>query len=48
MRGKGIFVYEEVGLSVKGKGSFVYGKEFSYVEARTILQDNRIKIRGLP
>lgn len=41
MRGKGIFVQEEVGLSVKGKGGSVYGKEFSSAEARTILSEGR-------
>lgn len=41
MRGKGIFVREEVGLSVKGKGGFVCGKGFSYAEERTILSEGR-------
>ena len=41
MRGKGIFVREEVGLSVKGKEGFVCGKGFSYAEARTILSEGR-------
>lgn len=41
VKGKGIFVREEVGLSVKGKEGFVCGKGFSYAEARTILSEGR-------